>query len=299
MKTEITKRIGNKQGLTGDLFDVLMEKRYTVKELQTLNEAFTYKTINHWSDKGYLLTESGEGEWRKFSFTEYIWMLFLNEIRELNVSHKDILSTLFMDWGLSPQKEDELGEDKIQKLKHSDFEKILKAIDKNNVIEFFCLLLIAIISYKTPISLRLFKNASTLTIYGNPAYHGFALKSALDSYKHRLEESNFMSSVTISIDGLIKEYIIKKDLDNIAAVNLLTKEEIEILEQVRNGELKEITIFMEDGRPVRIELVEETDRVDAARRIKEDFFTDYQSCEYVTNGGKTIARRRKTRKRLS
>jgi len=186
----------------------------------------------------------------------------------------------------------------LNKIKKLPWEKFIAHINKETALENFCWELVKIISYKTPITLR-FIGDRLLYIYGNPAYHGIKLKPYLEKYRQDVEESNFHSSISISLDSLIKDFIDKKDLDNIIGLNLLTKQEVEIIEQVRNGDLKEVTIFMEDGKPTRMKLTDEINNVDAAKRIKENFFTDYQACEYVTNGGATFSMRRTTGKILS
>ncbi len=291
--------MGNQKPLDGSLFDTLMEKQFTMKDLLDLNTGITYRTINHWAEKGYLLSENKEGDWRKFSFAEYIWILLLNEVREMEVSFKNILPSLFIGMGIPDNEEYEMDEQQMEKLRQLPFERLIKKVSPELVLESFCWLLVTIISYKTPITVRFFKGGNYSLIYGNPVYHGLTIKSFLDEYKRRTEESNFESSISISIDSLIKDFIDKKSIDNISSLKILTDQEIEILNQVRSGQLKEITIFMEDGKPDRIQLIDEENNADIAKRIKEDFFSDYQSCQYITNGGKSHTLKRITSKKLN
>lgn len=299
MKTTLQKHLGNQKPLDKNLFDILMEKQFTMKDLLELNTGITYRTINHWAEKGYLLSESKEGDWRKFSFAEYIWILFLNEIREMEVSFKNILPSLFIGMGIPEKEYYEMDELQFEKLKQLPFEKLTKKVNPEVVLENFCWTLVTIISYKTPITIRFFKGGNYFFVYGNPVYHGLTIKTFLDEYKNKAERSNFVSSISVSIDALIKDFIDKKTLDNISTLKILTDQEIEILNQIRDGQLKEITIFLEDGKPDRIQLVDEENNADIAKRIKEDFFSDYQSCQYITNGGKSHTLKRITSKKLS
>jgi hypothetical protein len=298
MKDLLTAKTGSKKPLDTSLYELLMENRYTVKDIRELNPKMTYRTVNHWAENGYLLSQKNDGDWRKFNFAEYIWFLFLNELRELNASFKHILPVILLDLGIRYNEWDNLDQSHLNKIKKLPWEKFIAHINKETALENFCWELVKIISYKTPITLR-FIGDRLLYIYGNPAYHGIKLKPYLEKYRQDVEESNFHSSISISLDSLIKDFIDKKDLDNIIGLNLLTKQEVEIIEQVRNGDLKEVTIFMEDGKPTRMKLTDEINNVDAAKRIKENFFTDYQACEYVTNGGATFSMRRTTGKILS
>lgn len=298
MKNVLIKKFGTSKPLDMGLYELLMENRFTVKDIRDLNSSLTYRTINHWAENKYLLSQKNEGDWRKFNFVEYIWFLFLNELRELNVSFKDILPVIFLELGISYDERDNLDESQLKKLRKMSWDKFITHISKATAMENFCWELVKIISYKTPVTLR-FLGDQLIYIYGNPAYQGIKFKPYLEKYRQQVEQSNFHSSISISLDSLIKDFIDKKDLDNISDLNLLTKQEVEIIEQVRNGELKEVTIFMEDGKPTRMKLTDEINNVDSAKRIQENFFTDYQACEYVTNGGTTYSMRRTTSKILS
>ncbi len=299
MKHIIQKHSGSHTIMNRELFAELMAKRFTVKDLTELDNKITYRTINHWDEKGYLLAQKDEEGWRKFSFADYVWILLLDELREFDIAVKNIVSTLFIDFGFPYDVLDEMSNEEIEELRKMDFEKLIKKIDRDYALEVFCRMLVTIISYRTPLTLRFFKDGSSLPIYGNPAYHGIRLKPALDEYSRALTESNFQSSISISIDSLIKDFIEKKSLDNIAELKLFSEQEIEILTQLNNNQLKEITIYLENGKPERIQIVESFNNVDVAKRVKESFLSDYQSCKYITTSGQTFTLERTTSKKLS
>lgn len=288
MKETIQAHKGSNQPFDKKLYDAFMDKRFTMSDLMELNKAISYRTVNHWNEKGYLFSKATEGEWRKFSFTEYMWILFLNELRDLGVSFKKVLTSVFIGLGIEHYTLNEMDEKQLSKLKGMEFEKLMQKIDKALVSENFCLWLISIVSYKTPMTIRFFKDGSSLNIYGNPEYHGIKFKPARDEYLSNLEESNFHSSISISIDSLIKDYIVKKDLDNISELKLLSKTEIEILEHVRNNDLNEVIVKAENGKHIKINLTGEVSEADVSKRIKESFFSSYQECEYKTHGGKVF-----------
>ena len=52
----------------------------------------TYRIINHWHENDLFLYKMKPGEWRKFSVADYIWVLFLNKLRILNVGLATIKS---------------------------------------------------------------------------------------------------------------------------------------------------------------------------------------------------------------
>ncbi|HMU46529.1 MAG TPA: MerR family transcriptional regulator [Chitinophagaceae bacterium] len=268
-----------------ELFGELMAKKFTVKDLTELDSKITYRTINHWDEKGYLLAQKDEEGWRKFSFADYVWILLLDELREFDIAVKNIISTLFIDFGFPYDIMDEMSDEEIDELRKMPFEKLIKQIDRDYALESFCRILVTIISYKTPLTLRFFKDGTSLAIYGNPAYHGIKLKPLLDVYNKALLESNFQSSISISIDSLIKDFVDKKSLTNISELMLLSKKEINVLDLLNNGELQEVTIFYKDGKPNKIELTDKIMLADSAKRVKEHFLTPYERCEFIKNGG--------------
>ncbi len=298
MKQIINQNLGSRTMLNRELFTALMTKRFTVKDLTELNEKINYRTINHWDEKGYLLDQKDETGWRKFSFVDYVWILLLDELREFDVAVKNIVPSLFIDFGIPDDGSEEIMIEK-QKLRGMDFEKMMKKIDRELAADSFCRMLITIISYTTPITLRFFKDGSSFAVYGNPAFHGIKILPLVNEYNQFLTESNFKSSVSISIDSLIKDFISNKDLDNISESMLLSKQEVEILNLIQNGELQEVTIFFDKGKPHRIELTDKVKLIDAAKRVKEHFFSPYEKCEFITNGGKSHFIKRTTLKKLT
>lgn len=298
MKQIIKQNLGSRTMLNRELFTALMTKKFTVKDLTELNEKINYRTINHWDEKGYLLDQKDETGWRKFSFVDYVWILLLDELREFDVAVKNIVPSLFIDFGIPDDGSEDVMKEK-QKLREMDFERLMKRIDRAYAADSFCRMLITIISYKTPITLRFFKDGTSFQIYGNPAYHGIKFQPQLIEYNKVLTESNFQSSISISIDSLIKEFIANKDLDNISESMILTEKEVEVLRLIQNGELQEVTIYFESGKPHKMELTDKVKLVDAAKRVKEHFFSPYERCEFITNGGKSHFIKRTTIKKLA
>jgi DNA-binding transcriptional MerR regulator len=298
MKEVLQKHLGSRKAMNKELFNALMEKKYTVKDLSDLNSKITYRTINHWDEKGYLLTKSNSDGWRKFSFTEYIWILFLDELREFDIAVKNIIPSLLIDFGFAPIVIANMTTSERENLLKLDFKVLLEEIDHQHALENFCLMLVDIVSYTTPLTLRFFKDGSSFFIYGNPAYHGLRFLPAIEQYNKALIESNFKSSISISIDSLIMDFIINKDLDNISESMILTKPELEVLKQLQNGELQEMTIFFDKGKPHKIVLTDKVKIADATKRVKEHFFAPYQRCEFITEDGKSHFIKRTTFKKL-
>jgi len=287
---ELDAFLGTNIPLDKKLYNSLTDKRFTAKDFKEIDENITYRTINYWSEKGYLLSlrQDSDRDWRKISFTEYVWILLLNELREMGATIERIISILFTELGFPEKERHEMSETQLARLKGLSFDSLLTEISKEQVLENLTWLLVSIISYKTPITLRFLNNGEYIEVYGNPAYHGIAVQTLIDQYKERILKSNFESSISISLDGLIKTFIEKKDLNNITDLNLLSPEEIEIVSYVRSTELTELNIKFKEGSPDMIELTNVIKHGDKGKRVEEYLLSDYSELRAVTNGGKEV-----------
>ncbi|MDQ0110511.1 hypothetical protein J2T02_005663 [Chitinophaga terrae (ex Kim and Jung 2007)] len=298
---DIRQQMGSNIPLDQTLFNTLTEKKFTVKDFKDIDEAITYRTINYWSEKGYLLSlrQETDRDWRKINFAEYVWILLLNELRIMGVSFDKIIGQLFLEMGIPEKEQHEMSQQEADRLKALSFDKLLPEINKELVLENFTWLIVTIISYKTPITLRFLNNGDYLEVYGNPAYHGIAIQELLEKYKEQVIKSNFESSISVSIDGLIKDYIQKKDLDNITELNLLSPEEIEIISYARRNELAELKIVYNEGSPDRVELTEIIQSTPKGKRIEEYMLSNYTDLHFKSNGGKSLVLHRNTKIKLS
>jgi len=281
------------------LFNQLMEPKFNAKIFE--NE-ITYRTINYWDEKGYLLFERDDNdkEWRKLSFTDYIWIRMLDDLRQIGVSVEGFVKSLFRELGIREQEIMDLPNEEYEKLKALSFEQLLPKIDKTLVSTRFCVLLVNIVSFKTPLAVRVFKNGECAERYGNPQWHGIIIEELEKNEARKRKLDDFQTFISISISDLIADFIGTKDLDNISDLNLLSSEESELLKHIRNKDLKEITVILADGNPVRLELTEVDYNADIQKRIYEDMMgSDYVECSYTTNTKKEVTFRRTTKIKLN
>jgi hypothetical protein len=288
MNKEIKKHLGTSKPTNTELFNVLSAKRFSMKDIQTLNKNLTYRTIGYWNEKGFLLTDKSSRDWMKVSFAEYVWILLLNDLRNLEVGFDKIVISLL--YHFETPEEQFLVKD-LQALLNQNISDI--NWNKEYALETFTWLLVNLITYRTPITLRVL-NGNVITIYGNPAYTGIKLKSMLDKYQDEIHRSNFSSSVSISLDALIKDYIANKDLDNIVSLQLISNDEAQVIEHLRKHKLEEVKILYESGKIDRVELTDKISKVDLEKRIKESFFSDYQKCTFKLIAGKHTTLERTT-----
>jgi hypothetical protein len=287
--------IQDMQELVLQLLKQIHERRFTVKDLQDLDQAITYRTINYWSEKGYLLTPRQEGnrEWRKMSYAEYVWILFLNELRVMGVAFEPIVHSLFIDLISKVYPNTEGDHARLSSL---SFEKLAIEMNKDLALKNFAWLLVHIIGFRTPLTLRFFTSGEVLRVWGNTNFAGQG--EELIEYTKKVVESNFENSISISLDGLVKHYIQKKDLDSIKDLQLLSPKEIEILEYSRSKQLTELTINYADGEPDRVTLVDIFENEQKGKRVEDYLISDYADLAFKINGGNTMHVLRKTKAKL-
>jgi DNA-binding transcriptional MerR regulator len=295
---DIKPYLGSSKTFDSELFKQLKEKKFNAGIFE---KEITYRTLNYWEEKGYLLIErdNSGNDWRKLSFTDYIWMRMLDELRKMDISVEGFVKVLFRELGIREQDLLSLPVEKYEELKALSFEELLPEIDKKLVSTRFCLFLVNIVSFKTRLSLRVFKNGDYDEVYSNPTFHKLVVKSLQEQAAKKREMSNYQSFISVSISDLISEYIETKDLDNISGLNLLSSEENELLKHVRNKDLKEITVTLSDGTPKRLALTEEVKQnADVNKRIYEEILSDFTEISYVTNGNKQVTFKRTTKIKL-
>jgi DNA-binding transcriptional MerR regulator len=298
MKDDILKHLGSQQIFDPELFKKLTEKQFNLK---VFDKSISYRTVNYWDEKGYLLFErdKDETEWRKLSFVDYIWLRMLDELRKMGIAVEPVVGVLFREFGIREDEIEELSLDQYASLKQMPFDEIVKKVDKEMISERFCLLLVNIIAYRVKLAIRIFNDGEFAQLYSNPDFHGIVVKSFQKERQVKTENDNYQSFISISIANLISEYVESKDLDNIVSLSLLTDAEAELMNHVRNKELHEITISFAEGKPTRLKLTEVDYNADIAKRICEDMMgREYVECNYTTNTKKQVTFKRTTKVNL-
>jgi DNA-binding transcriptional MerR regulator len=281
------------------LFKQLMEKKFNAKIFEN---QITYRTINYWDEKGYLLFERDENDkdWRKLSFTDYIWIRMLDDLRQMGVSVEWVVKALFQELGIREQEAMEMPNEEYEKMKALPFEQLLPKVHKTLVSTRFCMLLVNIVSFKTQLAVRIFKNGEYSERFSNTQWHGIVIEEFEKRAAEKRKLDDFQSFISISISDLITAFIGTKDLDNISGLNLLSTEETELLKHIRNKDLREITVTLAEGKPTRLELTEVEYNADIQKRIYEDMLgSDYVECSYTTNTKKQVTFRRTTKVKLN
>lgn len=295
---DLKQFLGSMKIHDSQLFKQLMEPRFNVKIFEN---QITYRTINYWDEKGYLLFERGgnDKEWRKLSFSDYIWIRMLDELRQMGIAVEGIVKVLFRELGIREQEVMEMPNEEHEKLNALPFEQLLPRIDKSLVSTRFCILLVNIVSFKTQLAIRIFKDGEYSERYSNPQWHGIVIEEMETQAAEKRKLDALRTFISISLSDLIADFIETKDLNNISDLSLLSTEETELLKHVRNKDLKEITVTLAGGKPISLDLTEVDYNADIRKRIYEDLMgSNYVECTYVTNTKKQVTFTRTTKIKL-
>lgn len=266
------------------VFEALWEPTLTAVDLGE-----THATIKYWESKGYLLMPilREVGAWRKFSYVELYWILLLRKVTLMGCSLDIVVPKLInaYEQGFATNKEIYFDE----KLGYRDS---LEGLSHNLVFNFFGHITAVHMSLIGKYSIHLFNKS-----YMFSSEHRLGTADAVEAaYKTMFKDSiNISLSDVVFMDNQIEGFT-----RHLMRQNVFSKQEAEILNMLNQKELKELTVILQDGKPVTLELTEKFDitQDDAANRLIQFLNSPYQEIRAVTNGGKTIGFERKTKKKI-
>jgi DNA-binding transcriptional MerR regulator len=274
------------------------------KAFSLTDTGVSHRLITYWDEKDLLTKQNDEAKWRKFNFEELIWIRLIAKLRQLNVgveTIKDVKDLLFQDLTVSDAlnypnfnaKIDEIieGEPDKEQLKQG-----IKNIDPEKIkglkINFFQALLKRIYIEKINFSIiialaesninELSKSSSSI----NMTVYSPELIEELAKTKDYFEIFS-RTFISISLTELIKDSII-----NINPVKLppnltfLSEDEKKILQAIRSGEYKTVTIRFNDKTLPTIMEVSEIKKIKMESRLYEILNKgSYQDVEIKTQNG--------------
>lgn len=245
------------------LLEKLQEKDYASKHLSGI----TYRTLNYWGEQGFLLSgiSKENRQWRKFSFTEIVWIRMLDEYRKLGVAVEKVINPLFNHFS------NNLADDEKQNI-------------YNEAHYQFALLLAICIEYQTPASIRVFLDGSCSEVFGNPRFSGIGvLETEQEDYV-----SSFKPFISISIDKLLLESVSDIEFKNIASFQIVNEHEAELLKLIHEDNISEVIVNLGDKKPEIVEVNKINKNVDWKTGIYDRLRKqDYATITFKTKGGKT------------
>lgn len=241
----------------------LNEPRFHIKEI-----GIHSKLIGDWEKAGLISYEAEKRRWREFSFLEVIWVKFIGELRYCGMpleEVKKLREVLFpgkitdirdlMEEVAAAETPDYFK--KIQE-KMKEFlkdEKMEKTLAESSFSVFGAIVMIGLIA-KFNIAFYMDRESNCFINWGKPVD---------DMNAHKMEEifKNMQktSFSVINISNLISKFFDNEKLDADAGFyfSIMDAEEKEVIQAIRTGNYKQLTIKMEDGAITQLRLAKKQD----------------------------------------
>ena len=101
------------------------------------------------------------------------------------------------------------------------------------------------------------------------------------------KQKKSLSFISISLNELVNQFLEQKSIEIIGNVEILSSNELEIIKYLRNNEITSISIFKDNGEPIKLVTKSFIQDMEINKRIYECLTSQYEKIEFVTNGGKT------------
>ena len=253
----------NNPDIAENLYDKLRERVFLKTELDVV-----YTDLVNWERSGLLSIggDSNKGDWKKVSYTEYIWIKIIVELRNYGFNYDEIeliKQGLFEEINIGGfmQSVTEDKENFIEKLGDEPFNNLnaynLSQIDLKASVEITYLdtIVVNAIAANEDWSLLFLKDIPGACIpLSAEVLRGFHLKNTTN------ELSSLLTQTYLSVSlSRITDNFLKRGNDNFESrtISILTKEEHAVLKHIRKKQknLKSIQIRFKDNR---IEMLEVT-----------------------------------------
>lgn len=260
---------------------IIREQRFKLKDLGVSSTVFS-----NWKHQGLLMEGmiSGDRMGKKLNLIEWVWLKMIVELREIGVPLKRIRD--FGEW----LKSDTVKLNKLIVMDNGD--RILYKLE--------FLILLSLVG-KIPVYFLFFSSESQapFTVHiPEDNIQGYAeLKAFYDEYK-KIEITkisphlvNHQTHFSVSLLNILKGFITEKQYESFAkAYNLLTDNEIELLQYLRKGNLKEARIKFNINDEIHLlELTQFRTDVKKEARLMDYMKTGgYQNITYVTENGRIV-----------
>jgi DNA-binding transcriptional MerR regulator len=247
----------------------LMEPRFTITQLGIKARDATY-----WDKNGILPELKGKGARRKYDLIQGIWLRLIPQMRSLGISIENInrFKKNIFDFEVSVEDlikskdfvkklqtiaKDEMSNEKLNELINSSQ---FKAMIENEKLNIFQLCIMYVILFKKRVSL-IVNEEGFFTPYSTERHNELIAENPL--FIKALDAPHFSVSLNAAYADLIKGW---KEEPFFEEITIVSNTEIEILNALKEPNVKSVTIKFTNGEPDLIETVQE-EEVDLATRF--------------------------------
>lgn len=285
-----------------------MEKRFTAKDFN-----IAYRTINYWNEKGIFLDDKeGKEKWRTFSCLDYVWLRAVIELRALGYP-LDALAEV-KHWLLRPFTKGELFNQLLEiTAKVNDFmateqeRKIHQSFDLPTVVMLADELGTGDFTDPVP------QTSLLLSVLGEIV----ALRQDYSLLVNRYGEAQIWNHskadtlvklgadgvlrghhTSISLTSIVAELVeLEERYKDLVALEIVSEQERLVLNHIRSGKLKTLTIrFSDNGTMRTLELTEVIGQDEMKARLMDFVMRGgYHDISYKTQDGRIVHFERTTK----
>lgn len=255
-----------------ELFGNIMSPQFTISDAQV-----EHRTILHWEKEGLIESDKSEnGGWRRYSFSAYVWLRLIKEMRGFGVPIavlKKVKAELFIYGGEQMMADftdedykkvkEKLGEtrDEIKsEFEHYTREDFINNAPQQFMLSRFNMLLLEIIYKRSPAYLLLFGDGIIDTIVIREESMGKNIQQLLSTFEQQ-------STLIINISNIIEEFFSSEKFGGNTHYKLapINRQEKEIVDIIRAGGVNKIEITLKNGKEFFVEIY----RKKPARKIMD------------------------------
>lgn len=270
---------GNSLKRVLELHDYLTAQIFSTKDFEVLP-----RTIVAWEREGIVdIKRESKAEWRRASFIEYLWIQFVQHLREIGIRvpiiskvKESLLVPISVEWLHLALKTNLKGEG----LSAEDHGILKEELNNDELfsseVTIFTLLAISCIVERSPICILIFMDGTAMPWFVGDNQHW--TEEMMNRKAHEVY-------ISVPLMSLFKDYLINsKTQFSHTKLNLLNEDEQYLMEQVHSGKYSSITINFKDQKMKSLELVKEHDvKVKISDVIAN---ASYQDITIKTHGGR-------------
>lgn len=282
-----------KKNNTKEFLEIIQEMK--VPKYKISDIGITHRWITNWEDKGVLFSGKVEKseKWRKFNFTEYVWLSIVKEARAFNIPLKTlkavkdslVLNLKFNDIFIVPAAREVLYKLAEKEGKLEDIEEAIEELKKSNPI--------------FPINIFELIVSDILLLNGGYSFC-FNLDGEVDLLKEGYEKHRSVSSIrfsegnyiSISMTKIISKFYEITPLSYLVEkLKTISPDQEKLLSLLKDPSITKATIHYRNNKTNEMDRVEiETEKnIDLNSRVWENIVRyGYQDLELKTIDGKLV-----------
>ena len=238
------------------LMEALKTPRFTINDL-----GINARDATYWDKKDILPTvQTKSTTRRKYTLKQAVWIKLIQQLRSFDISLSQIKlfkdSILNESMSVSELMESEqvalIVEELAKKAGHLEQYKellknpeFLKSLD-NEKLDVFQMLVLYVIVFKRDISFICLQQGDCIPYCFDKHQH---FVDSIDNFDYFLKLPHMVLSISQAVSKLIQDWVEKEWFEE---VSIVSKEEKEILQLLRENKTKELQIFKTDNKPDRV-----------------------------------------------